>query len=238
MPLHVGGWFYGDDHYQIQFDNNADFSSPEYDTVPVSFSQEGPISNRIAVYDLLPKAWLPSLGDQMDIPPDGVYYVRVQDITTDGLKSAWSDPITLELQLSYSSCSPSTDGPITYNFGWGSYTEDYPKLLSLTLDDQLPDPNQTVTVSVHMVVEPYHTQPANPLDPITEMVLDMATDHHDSSPVTLTLNSGTATDGVWQGQWTPDDTFCFRYRYIIKATNLAVSLWPFDIVIRDGDWVP
>lgn len=234
IPLHAGGWQYGDDQYRIQFDNNDDFSSPEYDSLHTSYGYEGDLPDRLGVDTLKQKDWLPSLGDQMDIPPDGTYAVRVQGVTSDGLTSEWSTPITLNLQLSYSSCSPASDGLQVYNFSWGPYTENNPKLMSLTISDQLPDQNETVDVSVNMVVEPFQTEPAPPLDPIRSLVLYMYTDHQVSAPITLTLMSGTDTNGTWQGQWTPEDTFCFRYRYLFEATNDAATL-PFDIVIRDGD---
>lgn len=86
--------------------------------------------------------------------------------------------------------------------------EEGPRFTKLILDPIDPKPGQKQTVSVSVTND----------EPVTQMQYILKTDTTETSR-DLSLSQGTATDGVWSGAWTIEDTYLYMYGAIIKAQS-------------------
>lgn len=66
---------------------------------------------------------------------------------------------------------------------------------------------QTVTIAVAFT------------QPVTSVTAILKTDTTVSSPVPLTLATGTNTKGEWQGSWPVNDTYLYTYKLVLQATS-------------------
>lgn len=213
--LHTGGWYWGLDQYQVQIDNSSDFGSPEHDLMATSCTTEWSTGTPVLNCSL-------SLFQGDQLPADGLYYVRVRNISSEGT-SSWSATRSFNLQLGYADCPlliPDDGEAANYSISQ-SVTEGSPVVSSLRINPFLPAQSQFVTLTVNASVKPY-SNGSQPLDPITSITIDVVTDHGTTAQVELSLVSGTDTNGTWQGQWTVSDSYCYRYGFFIHATN-AIS---------------
>ncbi len=67
--------------------------------------------------------------------------------------------------------------------------------------------------------------------PVTGVTAILKTDHQISSPVALSLISGTATDGQWQGSWTVNDTYTYLYHLKLDAASTN-GTGSFELTLR------
>jgi len=97
-----------------------------------------------------------------------------------------------------------------------------PKATEVVIDPLDPAQNASQSATVKVIS----------LDgtPVSEVEVNMITDNKEKT-YPLKLISGTNLDGSWQGTWTLEDSYDYRYQAAIKAKN-ATSEWTVTLSFR------
>jgi hypothetical protein len=218
---HEGGIIYGSDIYQVQVDDNANFSSPIYDD-----DSSGEISRKMLAIDyIIPGSTWPVYL----ILPNGSFYWRVRARNTVGEHSPWSATRSFQLIKTYADCETLKSGPDTYYIGMNPLAG-WPMVSQVDISNLTPTTGETQTVTIYASVIP----PADPnqsSDPIQSVTARFVHDNGVTNPVTFTLIAGDTLQGQWQGQWVVPGTVCYNYGYIIAVTN-AIGTRPLELQFR------
>ena len=104
--------------------------------------------------------------------------------------------------------NPVASGKQTYSGG----SRSNPRITQIELDplDVRIGRTQVVDVEIQDTDE----------NPITEVTAVVQSDNGTDS-FSFSLNSGSSTDGSWQGSWSPEDTLCTIYSISISATSAS-----------------
>lgn len=218
---HEGGIIYGSDVYQVQVDNNSNFSSPIYDD-----DSSGEISRKMLAIDyIVPGSTWPVYL----ILPDGLFYWRVRARNIAGEYSPWSVTRSFQLVKNYADCETLASGPSTYYIGMNPVAG-WPMVSQVDISNLTPTTGETQTVTIYASVIP-PADPNQPSDPIQSVTVRFVHDNGVTDPVTFTLIAGDTLQGQWQGQWVVPGTVCYNYGYIGAVTNAIVTR-PLELKFR------
>jgi len=91
-------------------------------------------------------------------------------------------------------------------------TQNMPQIMRIDIDELSVGFGDTQTVSAQI-----RDTGGNPITSVSGTVLS----DNGSSNLTLSLASGSETNGTWSGSWSPDDTLCTTYSMIITAISAS-----------------
>lgn len=97
-----------------------------------------------------------------------------------------------------------------------------PKATEAVIDPIDPSQNTSQSATVRVL--------AMDAGPVTKVSIDVITDNQTKN-YPLKLTSGTNLDGVWNGTWTMEDSYDYKYQTAIKAEN-AQDSWTVTLTFR------